>query len=755
MYGAMLGDIIGAPYEFDRGQKTKNFGPLFIKKARQFDSSRYTDDSLLSVAICDALLDVKDKKNMSDNDIKKEFTKSIFKWTKAPEYKHIYNEFGGNFSKFLESDNPQPYNSRGNGSAMRVGAVGFLFDTLEETQRYARLSAEITHNHPEGVRAAVAVASVIFLARTGSTKEQIKEYVVQHFSAKDPNDPKFLNKNYNLARTLDEIRPGYKHVELAEQSVPEAITCFLESNSYEDAIRNAISIGGDTDTIACITGSMAEAFYGVPANLVEKCKEYITPGMQAVTDRFYKATMKLETVKEEDFAQGKISPIKYAERARKYGDISHEKIIKGLDDQLGAENLPDKGRAYAEFMKKMMQAGYPVDDVDTLWQVNNILNDIPAEQSPEEEAARNNAKAVLEEVITSKRNGEPVKLTPDIRIENLNRVIGAVETFNKVSGGENAGLKKSNISIVTNIGIKEKLNAPLNPGDRIRMADSMREMLEILETTDPPLMLSSVEFIAMKDALKKFAARTEKVDPETADEVSKRKYEADKTKLKQKVVQYIKKKREQSGKGHKRSEAEYLRVSAAEALFDRLKKDDFNPHPEKPRDAKLRDMLVGAKRAIVQKDKTNKLKASAALMSYKLLQDSGQEVTYSRMLTNYNKLCKDNLFRKAVDKFDTAQMQDVIENGTLGAVYNEVILEQQHIEEEKIREQQREQKRRAEAEKRKLEAAKKSAAGGKAAVQNGQNKEAAGNKLPSGGAANNTGKGDKTAVKPVKNNIKK
>lgn len=705
MYGAMLGDIIGAPYEFDRGQKTKNFGPLFVKRMMKADSSRYTDDSLMSIAVCEALLNVRNKKDMSEKDIKKEITKSILRWAKKPEYNHIYREYGAKFQRFLASEDPQPYNSMGNGSAMRVSAAGYLFDTLEETMKYARLTAEVSHNHPEGVRGAVAVAAVIFLARTGKSKNEIRDFVVQNFSKPEPGDTKYLNRNYKLTRTLDEIRPGYKHVEICPECVPEAITCFLESDSYEDAIRNAISLGGDTDTIGCIVGSMAEAFYGVPANLVEKCKEYITPGMQAVTDRFYRTVMKLDTVKEEDFAPDKITPVRYIERAKKYGDITNDKIIKGLDEQLEAENTPDKGKEFSLFMKKMMQTGYPVGDVDVLWQVDRILKDETAEQSPEEAQARNSARDVLEEVITGRKDGQPVKLTAEERREKLKRVSNALSAFNKVSEEKKAGVKNNNRRIIVETVMKDRLNAPLAPGDRIRMADSMREMLEILDTTDPPFVISSVEFRAMREALRKFTSRTEKIDPETADEASKRKYEADKNNLKRKVIQYVKYKRDQSLKGRKRSHTEYLRVSAAEAILERLKKDDFAAHSERPKDLKVRNLLVEAKRSIVQRDKTSRHIASAILMSYKLLKDSGKEITYGKVMTEYGRLCDDKLFKEAVNRYDIDQLQDVIENGALEVTYSDIATEQARIEQQKETERQR----KIEAEKRRKEQAKAAA----------------------------------------------
>jgi ADP-ribosylglycohydrolase len=167
-----------------------------------------------------------------------------------------------------------PYNSYGNGSAMRVSSVGWLFKTLDETLEEAKRSAEVTHNHPEGIKGAQAVAGAIFMGRTGKSKEDIREWIKQRFG-------------YDLDRRIQDIRPGYSFDVSCQGSVPEAITAFLESNGFEDAIRLAISLGGDTDTIACITGSMAEAFYGgVPESLWAFAKSKLDPGMLPVVDQF-------------------------------------------------------------------------------------------------------------------------------------------------------------------------------------------------------------------------------------------------------------------------------------------------------------------------------------------------------------------------------------------------------------------------------------------------------------------------------------
>jgi ADP-ribosylglycohydrolase len=225
MIGAVIGDVIGSVYEFDN-VKTKEF-ELFQK------DSIYTDDSVLTFAIAKSILD---EESYIDN---------------VKDFGRRYSDagYGGMFKQWLFSEDVEPYNSYGNGSAMRVSSVGFLFDTIEDVLYQAELSAAITHNHQEGIKGAQATALSIFLARTGNSKEQIKHEIETRFG-------------YDLNRTLDEIRPTYKFNETCQKTVPESIISFLESTDFEDAIRNAISLGGDSDTLACICGGIAEAFYG-------------------------------------------------------------------------------------------------------------------------------------------------------------------------------------------------------------------------------------------------------------------------------------------------------------------------------------------------------------------------------------------------------------------------------------------------------------------------------------------------------------
>ena len=260
MIGAILGDIIGSPYEFDRGDKTKDF-PLFSK------SSTFTDDTVMTVAIADAFLQV--APDATDEDVKRSIISAMRDYgTRYP------NEgYGVRFSWWLTADEPQPYNSFGNGSAMRVSAVSWLYNDIDSVRKAARLSAEVTHNHPEGVKGAEATASAIYLARTGHSKEYIRDYIENEFG-------------YALNRTCDEIRPEYNHVESCMETVPEAITAFLEGSDFEDVIRTAVSLGGDSDTLTAIAGSIAEGFYGVPDDLRAECHSRLPKDLLDVVIRY-------------------------------------------------------------------------------------------------------------------------------------------------------------------------------------------------------------------------------------------------------------------------------------------------------------------------------------------------------------------------------------------------------------------------------------------------------------------------------------
>lgn len=259
MLGALIGDMVGAPYEFDRGRKTKEF-PLFIKY------SQFTDDSVMSIAVAEALLSC--SKDADDETIQKACIDRMQEWGRA----YPDAGYGARFIDWIFTDDPKPYSSWGNGSAMRVSAAGWLYDSLERTRHVAGLTASVSHDHPEGIKGAEATAEAIWLARNHYSKEEIRERIVSDFG-------------YDLSRTCDEIRPYYHHVESCQETVPEAITAFLEGDGFEDVIRTAVSLGGDCDTLTCIAGSIAEAYYGIPQEIKDEAIRRLPEEMLEVLAR--------------------------------------------------------------------------------------------------------------------------------------------------------------------------------------------------------------------------------------------------------------------------------------------------------------------------------------------------------------------------------------------------------------------------------------------------------------------------------------
>ena len=248
--GAIAGDVIGSVYEFANNKST-DF-PLFEKR------TRFTDDSVLTVATMDCILN------------KKSYTQVYQSYGR----KYPDAGYGGLFFDWIFEEYPEPYSSFGNGSAMRVSSVGWAYDSLDNVLFQAKRSAEVTHNHHEGIKGAQATASAIFLARTGKTKEEIKQFIEAMF-------------DYDLNRELDEIRPSYQFDVSCQGSVSEAIIAFLESTDFESAIRLAISIGGDSDTIACIAGALAEAFYqDIPEYIIENTLRVLPSEFIEVIEEF-------------------------------------------------------------------------------------------------------------------------------------------------------------------------------------------------------------------------------------------------------------------------------------------------------------------------------------------------------------------------------------------------------------------------------------------------------------------------------------
>ena len=259
MIGAILGDIVGSIYEFDN-IKTKEF-ELFDKDCI------FTDDSVMTIAVAEVLM----RYEHIDADNVDEFKEELI--TVMHEIGVNYPDcgYGGHFGMWIMLDGREPYNSYGNGSAMRVSAVGWYAKSLDQAELIAKATAEVSHNHPEGIKGAIATAGAVFLARNGTTMSEIKDYVAKY---------------YTIDFTIDEIRPTYDYDVTCQGTVPQAMQAFFESVSFEDAIRNAISIGGDSDTLAAITGAVAEAYYGIPEDLKQTALSYLDERLLDITERF-------------------------------------------------------------------------------------------------------------------------------------------------------------------------------------------------------------------------------------------------------------------------------------------------------------------------------------------------------------------------------------------------------------------------------------------------------------------------------------
>lgn len=256
MLGAIVGDIVGSIYE-GGNIKTTQF-PFFS------EFCFFTDDTVLTIAVADAILEGGTQLDRHDLYV-----------DKFHDYFCMYPEagYGDSFYRWADQRRRTPYGSWGNGSAMRVSPIGYAYEALEEVLREAQLSAEVTHDHPEGIKGAQAVASAVYLARTGEGKSEIRSFIEKRFE-------------YDLSETIDEIRPRYYFDVSCQGSVPQALTAFLEGEDFEDAIRKAISLGGDSDTIGCITGAVAGAFWGVPDEIAEQAMGHLDDRLRAVVEEF-------------------------------------------------------------------------------------------------------------------------------------------------------------------------------------------------------------------------------------------------------------------------------------------------------------------------------------------------------------------------------------------------------------------------------------------------------------------------------------
>lgn len=253
MIGAIIGDIVGSRFEFNN-HRDKNFD-LFTS------TCRVTDDSIMTFAVAKAIMETEKIVSRNDEKYYSILTKIAIKSMQELGKKHPYAGYGAMFAQWLNCDNPLPYNSYGNGAAMRISPVGFYAVNESELLKLSHSITKVSHNHPEGLKGAEAAALAIYMARHNFTKAQIKTRIE--------------DKYYALNFTLDQIRPTYSFKATCQDTVPQAIVAFLEASSFEDAIRNAISLGGDSDTIAAITSGIAEAYYGVPEVLIKHALTYL------------------------------------------------------------------------------------------------------------------------------------------------------------------------------------------------------------------------------------------------------------------------------------------------------------------------------------------------------------------------------------------------------------------------------------------------------------------------------------------------
>ena len=330
MYGAILGDIIGSRFEFDNGGWSKEFELIT-------DDDQWTDDSVMTIAVAEALMNA--GKDADVSEIEEACIRSMQKWGQ----RYSGAGYGGRFIHWVNAKDPKPYGSYGNGSAMRVSAAGWLYDSLERTREAARATAEVSHNHPEGIKGAECTAAVIYLARNGASKKDIEEYVIREFG-------------YDFTETLDEMRARHKHDETCMDSMPKALRSFFDGVSYEDAVRNAVSLGGDTDTIAAIAGAMGEAFFGIPLVLTGRCGELLEKDMLEVLDRFNRFIGRTEQMPSES---------QYADNA-----ILEAAYVLFM----GEEDMEKRPQAFLDFLNVMVrrmaeEAYVPMPFVD----INNTM----------------------------------------------------------------------------------------------------------------------------------------------------------------------------------------------------------------------------------------------------------------------------------------------------------------------------------------------------------------------------------------------
>lgn len=345
MLGAIIGDIVGSRFERDN-HKSKAF-EMFSSRCRP------TDDTIMSLAVADAILECAGNKDILPQ-------KTI---NSMQELGRIYKNagYGGSFRKWIMTDDPQPYNSYGNGSAMRVSPCGWAAGSLEEAKELSKLVTRISHNHPEGMKGAEAVAVAVYLAKSGESMENIRKYIEEDY--------------YKIFFKIDQIRRKYKFDSSCRGSVPVALEAFFESTDFEDAIRIAVSVGGDTDTIAAITGSVAEAFYGIPPGLVYRATEYLDSRQMEILYNFEK---KYPSKALDEEGKATVSMFEVLDSAADHviptgtnsGSVDKRNIGREILDKAGYEVAKAGKRAAAGILSAARAAKGDIDDVKATIEAN-------------------------------------------------------------------------------------------------------------------------------------------------------------------------------------------------------------------------------------------------------------------------------------------------------------------------------------------------------------------------------------------------
>ena len=263
MIGAIIGDVVGSPYEFSPTKQVKDF-------VLWQNGEHFTDDTVMTVAVADALSSL--LTNVNEVDCKESVIHSMRFW--ANEYPLCI--YGRAFTNWLISPNPQPYRSYGNGAVMRISSVGWLYPTLERTLEVAKWVTEISHNHEEAIRGAQCIAEAIFLLRTGMSKEDLRKRLITDFG-------------YDLSRTCDEIRPTYEFDMSCQGTVPQALAAFFEGHSFEDILRTAVSLGGDCDTLTCVACALAEVCYPIPKDIEREVLKRLPDSIKSVLNKYRRA----------------------------------------------------------------------------------------------------------------------------------------------------------------------------------------------------------------------------------------------------------------------------------------------------------------------------------------------------------------------------------------------------------------------------------------------------------------------------------